>query len=206
VNADIITVKIGKITFYIWDYTAQEQFIFLLEEFLVESDAILLVTESTSENIEKSKYFLEILKTKTPDVSVGVIANKQDLIKAIDVKEIEKILEFKTYSMIAIDPINRKKMIQIIAELLNMSQDVSHQLKLLDERDNLRSYLEQVITDNDFEFYNLALYLKSYFYINTYRFKFLVIINYLYRTISFLNKEFYILAFSYTLKFKRLIC
>ena len=150
-NANIITVKIGKIDFYLWDYMAQEQFIFLIEEFIVASDVILLVTDSTSENIEKSKYFLEILKTRTPDVNIGVIANKQDLIKAMDAKAIEKILGFKTYSMIATDPINQKKMIQIIAELLNMSQEVSQQIKILDERNNLRNYLEQVINDNDFE-------------------------------------------------------
>ncbi|MFX0133711.1 MAG: ADP-ribosylation factor-like protein, partial [Candidatus Hodarchaeota archaeon] len=115
INADIITVKIGKIDFYIWDYTGEEQFTFLIEEFIRGSDVILLVSDSTSENIEKSKFFLEMIKSKTPNARLAVIGNKQDLIKAMDVKEIEKILGIKTYSMIAIDPINRKKMIQFIA-------------------------------------------------------------------------------------------
>jgi len=144
-------VKIGRFNFYIWDYTGVEQFIFLVEEFIRGSDVILLVTDSTSENIEKSKFFLEVLKSQTPNTSVAVIANKQDLVQAMNAKEIEKILGFKTYSMTAIDPINRKKMIQIIAELLNVSNDVSQQLRILDERDSLRNYLEQLIEDNDFE-------------------------------------------------------
>lgn len=43
----------------------------------------------------------------------------------------------KTYSMIAIDPENRKKMIQIIADILEMSADISPLLKPLIERDSL---------------------------------------------------------------------
>ncbi|TFG22989.1 MAG: GTP-binding protein [Promethearchaeota archaeon] len=146
-----MTIKIGKLNFYLWDYTGEEQFSFLIEDFIKGSDAILLVTDSTSENVEKCKHFLETIKSQGTNTSIAVIANKQDLIQAMDVKEIEKILGFKTYSMIATDPINKNKMIQIIADLLSMNQEVSQQLRMLDERDNLRNYLEQLIENNDFE-------------------------------------------------------
>jgi small GTP-binding protein len=151
IDADIYTLKIGKLVFYIWDYTGEEQFSFLWEDFIKDSNLVLVVTDSTKENVEKSKFFFEIVNTTIPNTPVTVIGNKQDLIQALDVKDIEEILDCKAYSMIATDPINRKKMMQIIAELLNMSREVSQQLRIVDERDRLRDYLEEMIEDNNFE-------------------------------------------------------
>ncbi len=157
IKGDIATTKIGKFNFYIWDYTGVEHFSFIWEEFIKESDAVLLITDSTKENIEKSKFFLEIIRSEAPIANVAVIANKQDLIQAMNAKEIEKILGFKTYSIVAVDPINRIKIIQIIAELLNISSGVSQQIRTMEERDNLRNYLEQLIEDNDFQLANTVI-------------------------------------------------
>ncbi|HEC39973.1 MAG TPA: GTP-binding protein, partial [bacterium] len=131
ITGDIATVRIGKLHFHLWDFAGQEQFSYLWNNFIKGSDAVLLITESTLENIDKSKFFLELIKEQAPHAHTAVIGNKQDLEGAIKPTQIERILGLKTYSMIANDPNNRDKMIQIIADILEMSAEVSPLLKPL---------------------------------------------------------------------------
>ena len=137
ITGDIATIKIGKLHFNLWDFAGQEQFSYLWNNFVKGSDAILLITDSTLENVEKSKFFLELIKDEAPEAHTAIIGNKQDLPDAMKPEQIEKILGLKTYSMIAVDPKNRTKMIQIIADILDMSTEVSPLLKPLLERDEL---------------------------------------------------------------------
>jgi signal recognition particle receptor subunit beta len=137
ITGDIATVRIGKLHFHLWDFAGQEQFSYLWTNFIKGSDAVLLITDSTLENIEKSKFFLELIKDQAPRAHIAVIGNKQDLKGAENPANIERILGLKSYSMIAKDPENRDKMIQIIADILEMSAEVSPLLKPLLERDKL---------------------------------------------------------------------
>jgi len=140
ITGDIATIKIGKLHFHLWDFAGQEQFSYLWNNFIKGSDAVLLITDSTLENVEKSKFFLELIKEQAPQAHTSVIGNKQDLDDAMKPEQIEKILGLKTYSMIANDSNNRDKMITIIADVLEMSAEVSPLLKPLLERD---TYMEQ---------------------------------------------------------------
>ncbi|MFW9828560.1 MAG: ADP-ribosylation factor-like protein [Candidatus Thorarchaeota archaeon] len=135
ITGDIATIKIGKLHFHLWDFAGQEQFSYLWNNFIKGSDAVLLITNSTLENVEKSKYFLELINQQAPNAQTAVIGNKQDLKGALSAVQIEKVLGLKAYSMIALDPSNRDKMIQIIADILEMSAEVSPLLKPLLERD-----------------------------------------------------------------------
>ena len=137
ITGDISTIRIGKLHFHLWDFAGQEQFSYLWNNFIKGSDAVLLITESTLVNLDKSKFFLELIKEQAPHAHTAVIGNKQDLEGAIKPTQIERILGLKTYSMIAKDPNNRDKMIQIIADILEMSAEVSPLLKPLLERDRL---------------------------------------------------------------------
>ena len=150
ITGDVATIKIGKLSFYLWDFAGQEQFSFLWNKFIKGSDAVLLITNSTLENIEKSKYFLELIKEEAPYAHSAVIGNKQDLPEAVSVERIEQMLGVKTYSMIAIESGNRKKMIQIIADILEMSADISPLLKPLIERDELTNQAQIVLESGDF--------------------------------------------------------
>ena len=140
ITGDIATIKIGKLHFHLWDFAGQEQFSYLWNNFIKGSDAVLLITDSTLENVEKSKFFLELIKEQAPQAHTSVIGNKQDLDDAMKPEQIEKILGLKTYSMIANDLSNRDKMITIIADVLEMSAEVSPLLKPLLERD---TYMEK---------------------------------------------------------------
>jgi len=151
ITGDVATIKIGKLSFNLWDFAGQEQFSFHWNKFIKGSDAVLLITNSTLENIEESKSFLELAKEEAPYAHLAVIGNKQDLLNAISVDEIERIMGVKTYSMTAIDPENRKKMIQIIADILEMSADISPLLKPLIERDSLINEAQIALEKGDFE-------------------------------------------------------
>ncbi|NVM37517.1 MAG: GTP-binding protein [Candidatus Lokiarchaeota archaeon] len=150
ITGDIATIRIGKLHFHLWDFAGQEQFSYLWNNFIKGSDAVLLITNSTLENVEKSKYFLELIKEQAPNAQSAVIGNKQDLGNAMNPVQIENVLGLKTYSMIALEPQNRDKMIQIIADVLEMSAEVSPLLKPLLERDKLTEEAVNALKNADF--------------------------------------------------------
>ncbi|MEE9378551.1 MAG: ADP-ribosylation factor-like protein [Candidatus Lokiarchaeia archaeon] len=151
ITGDITTIRIGKLHFHLWDFAGQEQFSYLWNNFIKGSDAVLLITDSTLENVEKSKYFLELIKEQAPNAQSAVIGNKQDLEKAMNPVQIENVLGLKAYSMIARETQNRDKMIQIIADVLEMSAEVSPLLKPLLERDKLTEEAVNALKNADFD-------------------------------------------------------
>ena len=140
ITGDIATIKIGKLHFHLWDFAGQEQFSYLWNNFIKGSDAVLLITDSSLENVEKSKFFLELIKEQAPNAHTAIIGNKQDLEEAMKPEQVEKILGLKTYSMIAKNSDNRDKMIQIVADVLEMSAEVSPLLKPLLKRDTWEDF------------------------------------------------------------------
>lgn len=150
ITGNIATIKIGKLHFHLWDFAGQEQFSYLWSNFIKGSDAVLLITDSTLENVEKSKFFLELIKEQAPDAHSAAIANKQDLEQAKHPEQIEDILGLKAYSMIAIDPDNRDKMIKIIADVLEMNTQISPLLKPLLDRDEKMREAQQALENADF--------------------------------------------------------
>ncbi len=137
ITGEIATIKIGKLFFQLFDFAGQEQFKFLWKGFIKESDAVLIVTDSTLKNIEKSKFFLDLKTKEVPHSRAAIIGNKQDLLNALSVTEIEKITGLKTYPMVANRKENRNKMIRIIADILDMSTDDSPLLTELFEHTDL---------------------------------------------------------------------
>ncbi|MFW9783329.1 MAG: ADP-ribosylation factor-like protein, partial [Candidatus Heimdallarchaeota archaeon] len=151
ITGDIATIKIGKLHFHLWDFAGQEQFSYLWNNFIKGSDAVLLITDSSLENVEKSKFFLELIKVQAPHAHTAIIGNKQDLETAMKPDQIEKILGLKTYSMIAKDPVNRDKMITIIADILEMSAEVSPLLQPLLKRDTYIEEAAKALENAEFE-------------------------------------------------------
>ncbi len=151
ITGDIGTIKIGKLHFHLWDFAGQEQFSFLWNNFIKGSDGVLLITDSTLENCEKSRYFTELIKKEAPYAHAACIGNKQDLPDAIPITDIERIMGMKAYSMIAVDPDNRNKMITIIADILEMSGEISPLLKPLIERDKILLRAENALEEGKFQ-------------------------------------------------------
>ena len=125
ISGDVATIKIGNLQFSLFDFAGQEQFSYLWKGFLRGSNAILVVTDSTPLNVEKSRFFIDLRNDEAPYARIAIIGNKQDLKNNMDVTNIENILGIKTYPMIANKPENRDKMIQVIADVLDMNIDSS---------------------------------------------------------------------------------
>ncbi|MHA2035964.1 MAG: ADP-ribosylation factor-like protein [Promethearchaeota archaeon] len=151
ITGEVATIKIGKLSFFLWDFAGQDQFDFLWEKFIRGSDAVLLMTDSTLENLEKSRFFIELVNKAVPYARFAVIANKQDLPHAMKIEDIERLMGNKTYGFIAIDLNNRPKMIRIIADLLDMDTKVSPLLKPLLERENLLDEAQKALEGGEFE-------------------------------------------------------
>jgi len=148
-TGEIVTVKIGKLFFNLWDFAGQESFSFLWPDFIKDSDAVLIVTDSQLKNIDESKFFIDLIKTEVPNARCGVIANKQDLPNAMPPEEVSRIFNLPAFGMIAVDTNNRAKMIKIIAEIMDISEQISPLLKPLIERDKEMEAAEKSLKEGD---------------------------------------------------------
>jgi len=70
---------------------------------------------------------------------------------ALNIETIENTMDLKTYSMIAIDPENKVKMVRIIADILEINPDTSPLLKPLFERDELIAEAQKTMEQGDYE-------------------------------------------------------
>ncbi len=150
-TGDIVTVKIGKLHLHLWDFAGQEHYSFLWPQFIQNSDAVLIVSDSSLQNIDKSKFFIDLVKKEVPHAQVIAIANKQDLPDAMAPDRVGKLLGVNAHGMIAIDTNNRAKMIQIIGELLNISPQISPLIRPLLDRDKAVEEAEKLLMEGDFQ-------------------------------------------------------
>ncbi|MHA2088615.1 MAG: ADP-ribosylation factor-like protein [Promethearchaeota archaeon] len=144
-SGEIGTIKIGKIYFLLRNFVGDEKIGFLWNNFMRESDAVLLITDSTQKNIENSTFFLSKIEEEIPYAYTAGIGNKQDLEDAIDISRIREVLGLASYSMIAAEPQNREKMILMLAEILEMKDDILPMINLFFEKDKLIKELEENI-------------------------------------------------------------
>lgn len=151
IGGDVATLKIGKLHFLLRDFTGQEDIGFLWNNFIKDCELVLIITDSTIENVDKSKFFLKKVEEETPNAHIAVVANKQDTSKALDPLKIEEILGLKTHPMISENLENRNKMINIIVDALQMSEEISSSLHSLFVRNNLIVEFNQAILDNNFD-------------------------------------------------------
>ncbi len=150
ITGTINMIQVGSIYLNIWDEAGQEQFQFVWSKLLQGSDVIFIVTDSTVENVEKSKYFADLAKVDAPHARVAVIANKQDLpgaISALDIKQ--KLGDIRTFSMVASDPASRQKIFNIISDILEILPQDVHSSQILLERDQLQESLNVAIRNKD---------------------------------------------------------
>ena len=115
----------------IWDHAGQKQFRSLWKSLLAGTDMVLLVTDSTFENINPTKEIMhDLLDTHFPNKLVIGIANKQDIPNRLSPEFCEKILSsekrrIKTYGMIAIEQMYREKILAILKEAIKEISKVS---------------------------------------------------------------------------------
>lgn len=106
--------KIGNTSLICWDLAGQERFELTWDKFIRDSSLIIIVTDSTLENVVKSRYFVRLIREVEPEANILSIANKQDLPNALVPEKVSQIMETETYGLVAIDPMNRVKLYELI--------------------------------------------------------------------------------------------
>lgn len=123
--------KIQETDVLLWDFAGQERFTPLWPMLLRGTHIILLVTDSTVENVLQTKrVFMGMIKKQKPDAIVYGIANKQDLPKAMDANLVARVLGVdKCFNICAIDPSERKRLTKVIGEAIEEYLAQSHEEK-----------------------------------------------------------------------------
>jgi len=120
-------------TITLWDFAGQTQFRSLWKSLLEGTDIILLVTDSTFENINSSKEIIhDILDNNFQDKVVIGIANKQNLPNRLSPEFCERILSsekrvIKVHGMVADNPLYREKILAILRDAIKkITKGVEH--------------------------------------------------------------------------------
>jgi len=123
---EVLTIN-GEFDVFVWDIPGQAVFKELWKLYLKDTDLIVLVTDSTSEDLPRVQGLMEEIRQKyvgnNNQTMVIVIANKQDLPGALRPEEIEKVLGVKTYGSVAIDKSYRPKVMCVLTNTVKEIAD-----------------------------------------------------------------------------------
>lgn len=121
---DLKTIRLDSFTIKVWDFGGQSGYLrSYSSDHLLGSDLLFIVTDSSPRNVLKSR---ELINYATHfidnDCPIIALANKQDLIKkdgCMTPERVEDVLQVKTYGLIAINPGERSKLLNIIKKELD---------------------------------------------------------------------------------------
>ena len=151
IGIDFGTLKMGECDVALWDLAGQERFQFMWQGFLRGSQILFVVTDSSPQNVLKTKMLLEqvendieCFKTETRgnskiqcnvdkngfgynrnSVKIVVIANKQDLPGSMRATQVADLIGKPTYPMVATDPKKRVEMHWILQQMLESMENIS---------------------------------------------------------------------------------
>ena len=120
---DLKSIRFANYRLNIWDFGGQKAYLMAyLKDYLMGSDLVFVVTDSTPRNVLTSKELIDFSNNIIgSDCPIIAIANKQDLIKTdgrMNAKRVENVLHVKTHGLTAIKSSERAKMVNIISEEL----------------------------------------------------------------------------------------
>ncbi len=150
-SAEVVTLKLGPIYFFIRDFTGDEKVGFLWNNFIRNSDAVLIITDSTLRNVEASRLFLNKIEEEVPYAYTIGIANKQDLENAIVISRVQEILEIDSYPVVAIDSNYKHNLILLISEILKMKENILPFIEMVFEKEKFINELEDTIKNKNLE-------------------------------------------------------
>ncbi|MGQ4913981.1 MAG: ADP-ribosylation factor-like protein [Candidatus Asgardarchaeia archaeon] len=111
---EVEATRYGTYSIVVWDFAGQERFRRLWRLYFKGSDIVFLVCESTLRGVMAAKQILDFIRSEVVNLHLWVIANKQDLPGALPPTLIGKILGVKAFGMVATDPDNRERILQIL--------------------------------------------------------------------------------------------
>ncbi|HME51286.1 MAG TPA: ADP-ribosylation factor-like protein [Candidatus Lokiarchaeia archaeon] len=120
VGVDVGRYSDDELKCAVFDLGGQDRFKCLWDDFIKGSSLVMVVTDSSRDDVEKSKDTVKSLQTKLQGSKIIAIANKQDEANKLNAMQVEKILGVKTYPMIATESTRRNAMISIVKENLSV--------------------------------------------------------------------------------------
>lgn len=111
----------------LWDFS--DEMINMWDRFLVGSEAVILVLDSTKANAVESKKLYKLLDRVIPHAEMLIVANKQDIPDRLSEEDLENLMEHPVLpvsctevSSVEIVRSNVGKLLEIIADELDYSQ------------------------------------------------------------------------------------
>ena len=146
----ISEITVEEFEFYLWDLAGQVRYAEVWAQFMRGSDVIILITDSTEQNIYESRFFIELCRKEAPFARFAVVANKQDLPGALSIENIANILDcgkygYKTVPLVAIDTNNRIPVLKLLAESAATSASTIAPFQTLEDRKELLKEVQKSI-------------------------------------------------------------
>ncbi len=118
VNIKSLSSDIGNANLVIWDLAGQSRFSILWNKMVKNAQVVIIVTDSTLENVLRSRKLVQMVQKEAPTAKIIGIANKQDLPTALTPERVGQILGVPTYELIAIDPSYRDRLLAILTKAI----------------------------------------------------------------------------------------
>ena len=142
----ISPMKIGKMTFDLWDFILPDNFSPLWNNFVRGSDVFILVMESTAEGVKAAGQFLNLHQREAKNARIAVICNKQDVEGALDPDVIkEQLGGVPTFPFCALDELVKDHMLEILERVLDLKKPLPSEFK------QIIVVANQAIAQKDFE-------------------------------------------------------
>ena len=92
------------------------------ESFLKESIPfdrfVIIVSDSSKNDVNKIKYSVKFLRQKFPDSRLAIIANKQDMNDRLSKRKIERLIKLPTLELSAINQAHRERLLNFLSYLI----------------------------------------------------------------------------------------
>ncbi len=116
---DLATLNLDGTSFKIWDFGGQKAYIKnQMKQFIVGSDIIFVVTDSTPKNVLTTKELVEYAQELDSNTRIVALANKQDLPGHMSPSRVEDVLHIPTFPSIAISEEQREYLLNVILKLI----------------------------------------------------------------------------------------
>ncbi|MFX1296228.1 MAG: ADP-ribosylation factor-like protein [Promethearchaeota archaeon] len=147
----ISEIIVGDFEMYLWDLAGQVRYEEVWSQFMHGSDVIIIIVDSTEENVYNSRFFIELCRKEAPYARVAVIANKQDLPGAMPPEQISDVLDcgvygYKVIPLVAIDIKNRIQALKIMAETVTITAKTLSEFQTLKDISGMLEEVPNAIT------------------------------------------------------------
>jgi small GTP-binding protein len=113
----MIKSMLGEHELNLWDFGGQKNFWPMYNSYLLNTKLCVVVTNSTPKGVLQTKMIIDWLNKRENGVDkmrIIAMANKQDLPGVMAAERVENVLRCPTYPVIAIDPLYRENVIEIL--------------------------------------------------------------------------------------------